>query len=373
MLDGLRGAAVLLVMLMHTDLVHNGFIGVDLFFGLSGFLITVLLLEEWDRSHRISFRRFYERRARRLLPALVLVLCLLLVVDACCYRLTGWSLEAKTLTSLLFVNNWVAGLGGAHDLGSLTPTWSLAQEEQFYLIWPLTLWLLLRRGVRPQMIVAALAAVIIAALAISPLVAAHFAAYNDYFSPLDRSAELLAGCAAALIWRYRMLPDLSVLQLSSSRLRALLERAVPWVREAFAWALVYLFATLLIGGQAPFTRGTYLASAALGIPLLVTLIGVERGLLARLLCLAPLRFVGRISYALYLFHLLVRNVVYHYLPHGSVLINATITFAISLALASASWYLVESRILAGGSRRPAASTREARAQAGARGRSAVAA
>ena len=72
-LDGVRGAAVLLVMLMHTGVLANGYVGVDIFFGLSGFLITTLLCEEWERTGQLSFRRFYERRARRLLPALLLV------------------------------------------------------------------------------------------------------------------------------------------------------------------------------------------------------------------------------------------------------------------------------------------------------------
>src|SRR5215475_5717026 len=78
-LDGMRGIAVLLVMLMHTGVLDNGYVGVDVFFGLSGFLITSLLYEEWERNGQISFRRFYERRARRLLPALLLVVAIFAV------------------------------------------------------------------------------------------------------------------------------------------------------------------------------------------------------------------------------------------------------------------------------------------------------
>ena len=89
-LDGLRGIAILLVMLTHTGVLPNGYVGVDLFFALSGFLITTLLYEEWDRAGRISLRRFYGRRARRLLPALGLLIAVALIVDLLCYPMTGW-------------------------------------------------------------------------------------------------------------------------------------------------------------------------------------------------------------------------------------------------------------------------------------------
>src|ERR1700761_3402584 len=112
-LDGMRGIAILLVMLTHTSVLPNGYVGVDLFFALSGFLITTLLYEEWDRHGRISLTRFYGRRARRLLPALGVLLVIALTVDHICYRMTGWPLGKKELLSALFVNNWVAASGHA--------------------------------------------------------------------------------------------------------------------------------------------------------------------------------------------------------------------------------------------------------------------
>src|ERR1700729_282784 len=84
-LDGVRGIAILLVMLSHTGILPNGYVGVDLFFALSGFLITSILYEEWERSGTISLPRFYERRARRLLPALGVLLVVALIVDLACY------------------------------------------------------------------------------------------------------------------------------------------------------------------------------------------------------------------------------------------------------------------------------------------------
>src|ERR1700749_5223776 len=100
-LDGIRGIAILLVMLMHTQILANGYAGVDVFFGLSGFLITTLLLEERDRTGRISLRGFYERRARRLLPALGLLLLACVLVNALLYTLVGWPLGDKLLTTSL--------------------------------------------------------------------------------------------------------------------------------------------------------------------------------------------------------------------------------------------------------------------------------
>jgi peptidoglycan/LPS O-acetylase OafA/YrhL len=348
-LDGLRGIAVLLVILMHTGILLNGYVGVDLFFGLSGFLITTLLYEEWERTGTISFARFYERRARRLLPALLMLLVGLAVVDVVCYPLVGWSLGKKTLTTLLFVNNWVAGLGNSKALGALTPTWSLAQEEQFYLLWPLVLALMLRKHLRPGAVVALLAGTIAVALWISPHLVTSVHGYNRYFSPVDRAAELLFGCAAAIVWRSRLIPNPAEWRALPSRARGVVRTLAPWCREIFAWVLVVLFVRLLLHDPtAPMTPSVYLGAIALGVPLMVTMVGAQGGLLPRLLAIAPLRYVGKISYALYLIHLTVRNVVYHYLPGDSLALNAALTIAISLALASVSWRLVESRILARG-------------------------
>ena len=152
----MRGIAILLVMLSHTGVLPNGYVGVDLFFALSGFLITTLLYEEWERVGKISLRRFYERRARRLLPALGLLFVVASIVDVACYPMTGWPFGRKALLSTAFVNNWMAASGHASELGALNPTWSLAQEEQFYLVWPLLLIVLLRFRVKPILVAALL-------------------------------------------------------------------------------------------------------------------------------------------------------------------------------------------------------------------------
>ncbi len=351
-LDGLRGIAILLVILTHTGVLPNGYVGVDLFFALSGFLITTLLYEEWGRVGHISLRRFYGRRARRLLPALALLIGVALLVDMLCYPMTGWPFAKKALTSVLFVNNWLAASGHAGDLGSLNPTWSLAQEEQFYLVWPIVLLVLLRRGTRPQLVAALLLLAITLLIAAAPFGAHEASAV--YYSPAARAAELLFGCLGAVIWRHRLLRVPTTL---ASRLplgmHALLAQRRLW-RALLAAVLAYLFVTLLFNYQLT-TEQVYLRACMLAVPLIVTLVGTPDSLLARAIACAPLRYLGRISYALYLFHLLMRNVVYHYLPHGSVYLTALLTLALSIAVASASWRVVESRAL--GSSRDARSIR----------------
>jgi peptidoglycan/LPS O-acetylase OafA/YrhL len=352
-LDGLRGIAIFLVMLTHTGVLPNGYVGVDLFFALSGFLITTLLYEEWDRTGGISLKRFYGRRARRLLPALGLMIVVALVVDMICYPMTGWPFGWKALSSLLFVNNWLAATGHAKALGSLNPTWSLAQEEQFYLVWPLVLIMLLRRRARPRLVAGILLVAIGLLLVAAP--SSTVPAYSVYYSPAARAAELLFGCLGAVIWRHRLLgiPQAIKTRLPAEVVATLTQRRL-W-RALFALVLAYLFVTLLFNYQLS-TEQVYLGACLLAVPLIVNLVGTPGSLLARAIACPPLRFLGRVSYALYLFHLLTRNVVYHYMPNGNLYVNALLTISISVALAAASWKIVESRVLAGGRSKPRVQT-----------------
>jgi len=143
-LDGVRALAVLGVLLYHGDLtwMQGGFLGVDVFFVLSGFLITTLITEEFERSGRINFGKFYLGRARRLLPALLLMLFVVGLVAAIFYRESAFAYRQDALASLLYVTNWwyiVADQSYFEAIGRpafLQHLWSLAVEEQFYLIWP---------------------------------------------------------------------------------------------------------------------------------------------------------------------------------------------------------------------------------------------
>ncbi|HET9471382.1 MAG TPA: acyltransferase, partial [Usitatibacter sp.] len=154
-LDSLRALAVLAVIAYHYDAswARGGFLGVDLFFVLSGFLITTLLILEWRRSNRIATGRFWGRRARRLLPALMILLVLVAVITV--NVIDPWKragVRNDGLASLFYVANWrfVAAKQGYFELFSapspLRHMWSLAIEEQFYLVWPLVTYAALRAG-----------------------------------------------------------------------------------------------------------------------------------------------------------------------------------------------------------------------------------
>src|SRR5579885_2477102 len=137
-LDGLRGLAILAVFVYHLQLITGGFLGVDVFFVLSGFLITSLLLEEWQRRGTISFPRFYMRRALRLLPAFFafLLACFVYIVIFRPDEVAAFRKEA--LVAACYVSNWPT----LHQvpMPTLGHAWSLSLEEQFYFLWPLLLY-----------------------------------------------------------------------------------------------------------------------------------------------------------------------------------------------------------------------------------------
>src|ERR1044071_207656 len=150
-LDGVRGVAVLAVLAVHTNhlggasLLPGGSLGVDIFFVLSGFLITGLLIEEWSRSGSISLADFYRRRALRLVPALALMLLTLACVSAAVLSAPEAEQTLRALpTAFLYLTDFAISLDGRAALGALRHTWSLAVEEQFYLLWPPLLLVALR-------------------------------------------------------------------------------------------------------------------------------------------------------------------------------------------------------------------------------------
>ena len=152
-LDGMRALAVVAVMVYHanSDWLPGGFLGVEMFFVISGYLITLLLISERERTYRISLRQFWLRRARRLLPALFTMMLLVTVWTAIFKNEALGALRGDVLAGVFYVANWYQiweGLGytAAGDFAPLRHLWSLAVEEQFYIFWPIVMIFLLGRS-----------------------------------------------------------------------------------------------------------------------------------------------------------------------------------------------------------------------------------
>lgn len=273
-LDGLRALAIAMVFSGHlTGWPVGGAGGVTLFFVLSGFLITSLLLEEYTVSGRIGLRSFYARRARRLFPALAVMLLAYLVLDAVIYHANGLSRVAEY--GLYGGNIYMAVTQHPFGTTGLDHLWSLAEEEQFYLVWPFAL-LLLMRCRRP----ARWLAIVFLALVCYRVALIHIGAKTERlaYAPDTRSEALVLGSLLAL-WR-------------------------PLAREWLANASLMIAAFFVFAGNpAPIISKVPLVStlplfelAAAG--LVVTALGSTS--LARMLAWKPLVGLGKISYSLYL-------------------------------------------------------------------------
>jgi peptidoglycan/LPS O-acetylase OafA/YrhL len=344
-LDGVRGLAIILVMIEHTHLTrfHGGGYGVDVFFVLSGFLISGLLLAEFQRSGGIAIRRFYYRRALRLLPALVL---LVVATTALASRNPHGDMGRATLAMAPRTLLYVANIGRT-DLGNpslLAHTWSLSIEEQFYLVWPLALLLLLRtRRSRTALVgvVAALVTLTAGIRSATYLVGPNDAGHDGhwYFRTDTRLDALLLGCTIALLLTSRLassrrFADLPVGAIAAVSLLALLAM-VPLVNQT---RLQYM-------GELSVVR---LASAGL---ILAFVVGRRPpSLLERMFSLRWLRFTGVLSYSLYLWHFPVFALAQRRL--GWSLQSLAVELPVTLLLAYGSYRLVERPFLRARERLP---------------------
>ncbi len=303
-LDGLRAIAVLAVLFFHAELdwFQGGFLGVDVFFVLSGYLITSLILKELRLTDRIDFGRFYLHRARRLLPALFVALfgaamLALTVAPDAAERLRG-----DIVASLFYVTNWWYV---AHDLSYfeaigraplLQHLWTLAIEEQFYLLWPLVVFGLYRWGGRMRVGTVAFALSLLstawmAYLSISMDAPGSTDPSQIYFRTDAHAMGLLLGAAFAVVWRMGELPE----RVATASRRTLTAVGVfglvgiCWFVVATPYDSVLLY------------RGGYLLLSALVV--LVIAAAVHPALrFGSLLGWGPLRYLGTRSYGLYLYH-----------------------------------------------------------------------
>lgn len=347
-LDGLRGVAVGAVMIFHGGFswMPGGFLGVDLFFVLSGFLITTLLLEEWGATGTICLRRFWARRARRLLPALALLLAAVSVYGATwAPPVTRPGLRWDGLASLFYVANWRFVLAHQPYFATFaTPSplrhlWSLAVEEQWYLVWPPVLVGLLaaaRRRLPPLrkldllLVVLGAAALTSAGQMLRLDLLTHGAADagRSYYGTDTHVQVLLVGAFLAVA-RLRWPPE------GRASHRAV--RRAGLAGATVCGAMIFLAS----GSDRWLYRGGFLLFACAGAAVIATSVLPGGSEVRRVLSLSPLRAVGRVSYGLYLWHWPVDVALNPSRVHLGVWPLFLVRTLVAATIAVASYHLVE--------------------------------
>ena len=297
-LDGIRGIAILLVIAQHINLPSTtlaGMVGVNLFFALSGYLITGILLAEIRETGKVNIKRFYERRIRRLVPALVAVLLATGLVMAIQGELVDYL--GPALVSLLYVSDVAKAIG--YDLGYVGHTWSLAMEEQFYLLWPAILLFVPRRWLIPGVLFG-----IAGAIALQVVIVGWQDNVLAHFRPDVRADAILWGCFIALV--PLRVPRWAAIGAAAGLLA--LSMTFVW---PYAIAMSSVLSAVLVAG-----------AASLAAPL----------------SWRPLVRVGEISYGLYLWHAIPVGLFMDRTVAGDVsAMVAVVVITFSLALISERW------------------------------------
>ena len=345
-LDGLRTIAVGIVLCAHGGVswFRSGGVGVDIFFVLSGFLITTILRTECQRTGGINFRNFYARRFLRLAPALFLT-CAVVAVAKPAF---GEAFPGTDIAlALSYTANWAQALYGYY-MAWLNHCWSLAIEEQFYLIWPLVI-LGLERGVRAPGAKAGL--LLAGAAGIAVYRAWHVGIWTDErinFGLDTRMDSLMTGAALSyfVAWRARVPAGRG--DIASERpaeTRALQSKLLGWGLAPLALVTLFLIPNIVTWYSPWMGWIGYVLVAGLAATVLADLVLGRHSLLAPVLATRPMVFVGKISYGLYLLHLPVYFAVEKVIPDAPLVVRLGWKVGVSLALATMSFYWFEKRFL----------------------------
>lgn len=343
-LDGIRALAILAVFFFHAEILapgnllflfKGGFLGVDIFFVLSGFLITSLLIKEWERDDAISLKKFYLRRCLRLMPAYWTHLLILFLFS---YALFPRAEAQKVYENnnlayaFFYLTNWFRVFNGSFAAGPLNHAWSLAVEEQFYIFWPTILWFFLRRRARRSFILLmTISLVILSALqraSLWQIEASVDRLYNGFDTRIDC---LLIGCVVGLMVSWNMVPK-NVHALRVIKYLSLISLALI---EYIVLSTTYNTPFLYLGG---FT----LFAVAVGILLMQMMTNPPASALA-LLEFPPLVWIGRVSYALYLWH--CAALIFISTFSWSLYPKLAAATMLAFALTALSYYIIEKPFL----------------------------
>lgn len=338
-LDGVRGIAILLVFFHHIgSYPPGGFLGVDLFFVLSGFLITTLLLQEWNSSRNIRLKAFYMRRVLRLVPAL---LVLVLVISG-----VNWAggpsclhMGRQLWLTLAYCLNLAVASGHAGIGSPVGITWSLSIEEQFYLIWPITLLFLLRRGTQRRALCYMLVLLVALGLLQRLSIIAQWFLQTDattrfpsgrlYYGTDTRAEGLLLGCLTAFALTWARIPP---------------RRRLPLQVAGLILLIVTAFSIHLCHNRGPWFYAVLLPSVNVAFALgIYNLVRWPDQVSLKVLRFGPLCWFGQISYSLYLWHwtFVLLSVEYHLEGWRRWFFST----ALSLLAASVSYYVIERRFV----------------------------
>jgi peptidoglycan/LPS O-acetylase OafA/YrhL len=342
-LDGLRTLAVGVVMAFHFGLpVYGGTIGVDSFFVLSGFLITTVMLRDFERHGRVRFLWFWTRRIKRLVPGMLLVV-VTVVILASLFSPTYMkpAIASDATSTLFYYANWhfiqtTSYFMGDGSVSPLLHMWSLAVEEQFYIFWPIIFWCLVRvkfmKDLRNRILVFSTALI---AFSASELFVLWFSVSPDraYMGTDSRSFQIAVGAAlACLIGKENF-------TLKSKKIREAL------MLTSLAGLLVLAF-TL---GNSNGLKDAYPKGGALLVAILagVAILGVTSGSssTSRLLAIRPMSYLGRLSYGMYLWHwplyIFCSKEISEKFPNSTVLANFVILFPLTVIISAISYQFVE--------------------------------
>lgn len=299
-IDGLRALAVIAVIAYHLNFswAKGGFIGVDIFFVLSGYLITNILLTQWEKNQSLQLKQFWLRRFRRLIPAVYVMIVVVVIYSVFFHPEILKNLRGDAIASFFYVSNWwfiFHNVSYFDSFGLPSPLknlWSLAIEEQFYMVWPLFLLVFLKWVKNPKLLLKIVVGLgLLSAILMTVLYVPGTDPSRVYYGTDTRAFDLLAGCALAFVWPFNRLSPV-VPKKSKAALNIAGTISI----------LFFLLFTAFVSEYQPFLyRGGLLLVAILGVIMIAT-ISHPASYLSRIFSFKPLRWIGTRSYGIYLWH-----------------------------------------------------------------------